>query len=265
MGDIATIDPRFVPIRFSTLKSMATSPLHYRHACQSQFEETLSMRLGTGTHALTFGTPKVVVFKARRAGKVWDAFKEEHANDVILSEKEFAIASAMTKSLTTDIDADPLLFAPGTQHELDVRWTFMGRACRGRLDALSPTAVVDIKGVKDANPRWFPTQAARMAWHAQVTWYADGVEAAGLGWRHPHLVAVENSAPFAVTVWRLSERAILQGRQLYRSWFERVLECEAKGEWPGYSSGVLEFDVPNFLRTAPIAVDELSSDEEAMP
>jgi hypothetical protein len=57
------VDPRGVPVRFSHLKAMDRSPAHYVHAVQHEREESLSMRLGSATHALVFGTPRVVVFR----------------------------------------------------------------------------------------------------------------------------------------------------------------------------------------------------------
>lgn len=238
-------DPRYAKVRFSALKHMARSPLHYRHALQHGMEETLSMRLGSGTHALVFGTPKVVVFKPRRAGKLWDAFEAEHVDDVILNEREHAIATAMARALTTDFLADMLTFAPGTEHERKVEWKFGNRECSGRIDALGPDFLIDLKAVQDADPRWFPYQVRRMYWAEQVTWYADGCEAAGLGWRHPHLVAVENSAPYAVSVWRLTEADIVAARNRYSRWLVDVLQCEAANKWPGYSSEVISLGFTN--------------------
>lgn len=250
------IDPRSVPVRISHLKAMSQSPAHYVAAVQDQREETLSMRIGSGTHALVFGTPKVVVYRGGefpdtkgklktftdvRNGACWEDFQQRHTGCVILSETEYARSEAMARALTSDLAADSLLFAPGAKHEQEITWTLEGRACRGRVDAITPTALPDLKCVKDSGPLWFPRQALQLRWPAQVVWYADGCEAAGLGWRHPHLVAVENTPPFAVTVWRLDDAAIKDGRRLYRGWFERVLDCERTNSWPGYTSNVLTF------------------------
>lgn len=279
------VDPRTVPVRFSTLKEMARSPLHYWHAVQGGFrDETLSMRLGTGTHALVFGTPEVVVYRggemadakgkvkkytAVRSGACWEAFQAEHEGKVILSDSEYEKARAMADALLGDLDADPLLFAPGTKHEHDLQWeveivvggVLHRRKCKGRLDALGPVAVTDLKGVKSADPRYFPIQAAKADWHAQAVWYADGAKAAGLGERVPYLVAVENSAPHMVTVWPLSASAIDHGRRRYMSWLERLIEHEQCNEWPGYAPGPIEFHVPKFLVDDPAPVND--GDDEA--
>lgn len=276
------IDPRTRPVRFSALKHMAASPAHYRWACQDQREETLSMRIGSGTHALLFGTPKVVVYRGGdltvqvegtgknkgtfttkvktytdvRNGQLWDEFQAKHAGDCILSETELAKSEAMARAITSDMAADSLLFAPGAQHELDIHWEFRGRACKGRVDALTPTAIPDLKTTKDANPKWFPRQAYQMGWLSQATWYADGAEAAGLGWRHPYLVAVENSAPYPVTVWRLTDAAIVEARRIYRAWFDQLLHCELENIWPGYAGDVLDLDVPGYLQRGDVAAND---------
>ena len=242
-----SIDPRKVPWRFSTIKHVEQSPAHYLHACQFSKFESKSMRLGTGAHAAVFEPHKLEVYRKRRAGKDWAKFLADNDTKVILSESEHAVAMGMATALLTSLDADSLLFAPGTVHEADVTWQIDGRDCRGRIDALSPHAVIDLKGVKDAHPRWFPVQAVRASWHAQVTWYADACEAAGMGWRHPHLVAVQNKAPYIVTVWKLSTSAIDHGRALYRSWIEIIKRCEAANSYPGPAAGVIEFNVPQFL------------------
>ncbi|MGL4444384.1 MAG: PD-(D/E)XK nuclease-like domain-containing protein [Alsobacter sp.] len=243
------VDPRHVPVRYSHLKAMERSPAHYVYAVQHDREETLSMRLGSAAHALVFGTPQVVVFrggmhngksyKGNRTGAMWEAFQAQHATDVIVSESELAAAEAMVRAITTDMVADSLLFAAGTMHERRIEWTYQGRQCAGTMDAFGPAALCDLKAVKDADPRWFPFQARRMAWHGQVAWYRDGAEAAGLGARPTFLVAVENSAPYVVTVFQLDDATYLAGQRLYRAWFDRLLECEAANYWPGYADGVV--------------------------
>lgn len=270
------IDPRDVDVRFSWLKYMDQSPLHYVDAVQDQREETLSMRLGSGTHALLFGTPKVVVYRGGklekqvegtgknrgtfrtvtktytdvRNGELWELFEREHAGDCILNETELAKATSMARAISSHMHADRLLFSPGTQHEVDVRWVLKGRQCRGRFDALAPKAIPDLKTTKSADPRYFVKQAYESHWVVQGPWYADGAESAGLGWRQPYLVAVENSPPYPVTVWELPDETIEYGRRTYHGWLDRLLECEAANSWPGYSPSVQVLHLPHYARTA---------------
>ena len=60
-----------VPMTWSALKMMSLCPAKVRHvALQADGGETsLAMRMGSGVHAISFGTPPVVVYEERRAGK----------------------------------------------------------------------------------------------------------------------------------------------------------------------------------------------------
>jgi hypothetical protein len=303
------IDPRAASVRFSTLKQMARSPLHYYAAVQGgKTDETLSMRIGTGTHALIFGKPEVVVYrggtkmidkviKGRKAkkgkngapdepevpettiqvakeytdvrnGDFWEEFKEKHAGKVILNQKEMDRAEAMARALQFHMEAGALLFEPGTEHEIKLEWYIDGRRCTGTIDALGPFAVVDLKAVKDSSPRRFPRQARDMYWHAQPAWYAAGCEASGRGWRTPLLVAVENTDPFPVQVYKLTDDDIRDGERLYRGWLDRVRQCEASiseanptGYWPSYADGVLPLNVLNL--PPQVADDEIDEDVDS--
>jgi hypothetical protein len=272
-----TIDPKLASVRFSNLKQIARSPLHYYAAVQGGSREpTLSMRIGTGAHALLFGRPPTIIYRggeftpagAKKAktytdvknGACWEDFKARHEGKVILSETEHAKSSAMVRALHTHAVADSLLFADGTLHEHRIEWLLGGRRCSGTLDALGPAAVIDLKSAQDAGPDRFPFQARKMAYHSQAIWYADGAELAGHGERVPFLVAVENSAPFAVQVYRLTDSDIRDGRRLYNEWLDVVLRCEEAGDWPAYSDAVLPLNVLN-LPPLPEDDEDTSEDE----
>ncbi len=151
----------------------------------------------------------------------------------------------MADALRSDPYASPLLFGPDVRHEVQVEWKFQGRQCTGRIDALGAVNVIDLKTARTAAPDRFQSAGRWSSYHAQVTWYADGCEAAGLGRRVPYLVAVESGAPNPVVAMRLTDRAIEQGRAIYRGWFERLMACEQSNQWPGYAQSIVDFDVPD--------------------
>lgn len=239
-------------IRFSHLRHMARSPAHYRHAvlCGGS-GPTLAKRLGSGAHAATFGTPEIAVWPGRRAGKAWDAFEAEQtaAGRLVLNEREAAEAYAMASALRSDPIAGPLLFGPDMEYERKIEWTIRlgGRERRatGRIDALGSVMLLDLKALRDATPDRVRFVIDRMGYHAQVAWYADGCEAAGLGWREPAIIVVENVAPYPCVVFNLTPRAVEKGRAMYRGWLERLASCEAGDHWPGYVQAPTEFDLPD--------------------
>jgi len=236
----APVDPREILVRLSSLKEMERSPLHYWQACQDDRDETLSMRLGAGAHAELFGKP-TKEYKGRRAGEKWEKFAAEHADKIILNTREMAEARGMADAVRRNPLAMRVL--ADTVQEETIHWTYANRACRSTPDARSRLHVVEFKTCQSSEPSKFLKDAFWRRYHAQLAFYTDAMIAAGDDPMEAYIIAVENSAPYATSVLRLTDRALEHGRTLYRQWFERLLECEAKNEWPSYSSDVLSFDV----------------------
>ena len=231
------------PIRFSALKYFAKSAAHYRHYCDNPPEQSRPMRLGSAVDALRFGYQRVAVSEcATRRGKAWDVFAEDNADAILLTPSENDVVLGMVRSLSANPEACRLLQG-ATQERIE--WTMAGRLCSGTPDAAGDS-VTDLKTTRNAHPIFFQYDARKMAYHAQLDWYMNGLELSGRPKpRTAHIVAVENVAPYVVTIFQVSERALLEGRKLWSSWFEQLLVCEASNVWPGYAQAVTQFDVPD--------------------
>lgn len=259
-----------VAMTWSALKEMSRSPAHVRHkALQADGgEQTLAMRMGSGVHALTFGTPAVAVWAERRAGKAWDAFRDAHeaAGHVVLNPREHALASAIAAALRNDPIAAPLLFADGVEHEQPMAWEVGGRRYRTRgIDFIRRGHWIgELKVARTAQPGRFERDSLRALYPAQVELYDEG-EAILSGRdrkRHPvakYIVAVEPSPPFVVTTYVLAPSAIRHAIRtigLYRS---QLATCEAANVWPGYSLSAVPFEVEESFD----AIDEDDGEEMA--
>lgn len=244
-----TIDIRTLPARFSWLKEFAKSPAHARHAALIGRDDTLSTRLGSGTHAMTFGTPAAVSCPHKRRTKAHTAFvkeaQEQHGADVlVLTPGEYAKAKAMSESLKANAVAQRVLFSEGVILETDIEWSINGRACKSRPDARNFRTLAELKTAKDAGLQWFHRDAIRSGYHAQLAFYRRAIKhATGVVPRDVYIFAVENSRPYVVTPFRLTERALEAGDRLAMKWFEQLRVCETTNVWPPYTVGIEEFDV----------------------
>ena len=270
LGERRLVDPRSIPVRFSKLREMARSALHYFHACQSGDTDTLARKLGRGAHAMVLGTPVVKWTKktaagksAPRNGKEWEAFKAANPGAEILNTTEHRasagianairnhpIAAAMLykagdlpEAIRRHPDAAPFLHRDGSLLEHEVDWTFLGRKCQSHIDVWRPGRfVADVKTARDGNPARFRKVAIWSGYHAQLAFYADAAKAAGQPVPEAYIIVVESAPPYAVTVMKLTDRALEDGRAKVRSWFERLKTCEASGSWHSYTQIVEELD-----------------------
>jgi len=238
-----------IPIRFHHLKACGRSPAHAKYVRDAEALgittlDSAPVRIGLAVHALVLGGKPVKQFEGIRRGKAWDAFEAEHAGSIILNPTEFEKAVAMTAAVLNNEMAVRYL---GGVREQTLLWEHAGRQLQSTPDAARYTEhVTELKTCATSAPALFSSQAVRMSYTAQLGMQMDGIKACGLGDpADAYIVAVESSAPYPVTVFKLTDRAIDKGRALYRSWLETFLNCERSGHWPSYSQTIVDLDVPD--------------------
>lgn len=237
------IDPKSIPLRFSRLRHMAASALHYWQSVQDNRDDTIAMRFGRGVHALVLGLSVIRWTGKTRQGKAWDAFKAKHADKEILSTKEWDRAHGIYEAIKRHPIANEVLFG-GTTLEETIEWELNGRKCTSRPDARRGTErLVDLKTTRCAEPRKFERDAMFRGYHAQFSFYGRAIrEAFGSSPRESLVVAVETVKPFPITVLELTPGALEAGEKCWRLWFEQVLVCEAADRYPAYTDAIEKLD-----------------------
>lgn len=239
-------------INWSTLKHMAKSPKHYRHACDNPSADTAGRLKGRGTHTAVLEPDRFLVdyalFKGKtRRGKDWDAFAAIHAEDSILKLDEYNHCLAVAKSVRDDENAAPIIAA--AKREQTIEWVDEETLlpCKARLDLLTDDAIVDLKGVPSTDPRKLAFEVAKMAYHCQLAFYREGMRV--LTGRNPNakLICVEHAAPYDVAVVEVDEDGLYAGWEFVRKLLHRVAECRATKRWPGRSEEVYTLDLPAWL------------------
>lgn len=232
----------FPPVRFSRLKAMAQSPLHYQYGMQVERPDTVSLRLGRAVDSLIFGTMRVAGFDGDRRGKEWKAFEEANAGAICLNRAESERVRGMVAALKRHADAMTLL--DGTRQRT-LQWSISGRDCQGTPDSFTDRYLTELKTDLTSHPERFIYRARRFAYNAQLAWYRNGLVQSGHACpAELFIVAVESTPPYPVTVFELTDRALDEGNRTWRLWFERLRASEESNAWPPYAEGIVPFDVP---------------------
>ncbi len=251
-----------VPVRFSNLKHIARSPMHYHDAVTRGRDDKPWLRGGRGLHAVLFGTPYVVFNGAARRGKEWERFCEEQwfvgdavaqqTHEVILA-KELPLYELQAESIREELRRQGLSHLLEGDIEKRIEWEWLGRKCAGTPDVVGDGHVVDVKTTCNADPRRFVWDARKFSYAEQVTWYdfarsrcnRDVATGAEIQIRKKELfiIAVEKTPPCPVVIWRVTDAKRLEAEKTLRLWFEQLLACEASDQWPGYVQCVQDLDV----------------------
>lgn len=256
-------------IHFSSLKRIAESPLHFRHALTERREPSRAMRIGTVVHHLVLGRQgarDLVTWPDRRAGKAWEAFRARHeaAGNEIVASAEWDEAEPMAAAVRAHEGAHEWLAAPGARFEVPIRWEMNGVpfASRG-IDLVASGAIADLKTARSVNPRLFTREALRMHYHVQLAAYEDGARQNGIDTSAGvRAFAVENKPPHAVQVYRLTPALLDLGRRELALWVEQLKACAIANHWPAYSQAELDWDAPP--ESLEIELDD-DDDDDAAP
>ncbi len=242
----------------SRLKAMSRSPLHCKHAIENPREQTDSLLMGLALHAAVFEPAKfetgfAVIPKFDRRTKDGKAAHEQAMNAAagkdIINEEQLEAVTAMADSIRETRSAQKFLVAPG-MCEHSALWldTETQMRCKGRFDKLAQFAarpvIVELKTTKDAGSASFGRDVFNYGYAAQAAFYCDGHKAV-TGEEPLHvIIAVENSAPWAVACYMLTDAALQTGRLEYRRWLNLYADCVRSGVWPGYPDKVELLDLP---------------------
>ena len=140
--------------------------------------------------------------------------------------------------------------------ELSVVWVdeATGTLCKGRFDWHTPTyaggAIVDLKTTDDASPGAFERAIFRWGYHRQGAFYLRAARALKIPAVHFTIIAVEKKAPYGVILYRLKDEAIRLGDAQLDFALHRYAECKRTGEYPGYTTDVIDIGVPKWADAA---------------
>ncbi|HSJ40675.1 MAG TPA: PD-(D/E)XK nuclease-like domain-containing protein, partial [Xanthobacteraceae bacterium] len=190
-----------------------------------------------------------------RATKEWKEFAARHPNHVCIKPAQHAAAMAQAASIRAHPEVGKLL-AKG-EPEVSVFWRDpeTGVYCQCRPDWVHPVGnetmpgaiLVDVKTYADASPAEFARQVGRMRYHWQAAWYSDGYAiATGVPVVGFVFVAVETDWPYAACAVMLDEESLDVARRELRPLVRLFEECNASGQWPGYSPAIEQIELPRW-------------------
>lgn len=235
-------------VNISTLVEIVTSPKAYRYRRTHPRQDAAGYRLGRATHTAVlepmrflrdYALSTLPDFRTKVAQTWRDA--QEAAGKTVLTEAQFQAAERMRLAVHRHRVARRYL-ADG-EPEVTIQWEDSGIRCKGRIDWLSPLAIVDLKTTRHPRPEAFGRDAARLLYHARLSWYRDGLFASTGKSLPAVLIALQIDEPHDVCCYRLTDEQLDAGRRCYEGMLDTLRACLAADSWPGVSEDE-EIDLP---------------------
>jgi hypothetical protein len=229
----------------SVLKEGRRSMAHLKAARDGERvkEPTDDMILGTALHC-AFLEPeekidRVAVWREGvRRGARWEAFKDEHARRIILTESQDEKLEGMLASLRRhpvvrrwDADIEAV--------ECSIVGMVNGLRMKGRCDALTPDPLIDLKKVADGVGYKVQRAAEDFGYHIQAAIYCQLFKRERF-----MLICVEDEPPYDVCPYEFSPGNLRRGAREAADLIARVLQCEETGCWPGRSDTPIMLEAP---------------------
>jgi len=259
--EVVTARPLLDPegLRFSRLKLFAESPMHYLANVNGR---SPTLDKGTAVHSILLGGQRVIYYDGKvkptkdnpnptkigpRNGAQWEEFKAKNSDAKILALDEYETAHRIADAVRSNELA--MMALTGVQ-EQTLRFEWQGLQARTTPDcrANDHTFVTELKTCRSSRPGRFSTQAFWMYYHAQMAFHIEGMKANGLVKRGQmptaYIVAVCSAEPYPVTVFKLTDKALEQGRKSLILWTEQLRGCIESRHFPAYSQAIVDLDVP---------------------
>jgi len=257
----------------SQLTYILKSPAHFK-AYQDTVDsfDTAAFQLGRASHTLLFEpdlfakefTPEPDItgpdFASYASPRSTKAYKEQVAileagGLTVLKSGDMQDANALKDAVLAHPKAGKVVQSTG-QAELSIVWVDpeTGVVCKGRFDWHTPTyaggAVVDLKTTVDASPGAFERAVFKFGYHRKGAHYLRGARVLGIPTAHFVMIAAEKTPPYGVILYRLMDDAVRLGEVQLDFALARYAECQRTGEYPGYTTDVVDIGVPRWADAA---------------
>ena len=237
-------------ISASQLKEISRSPFHYwkRYVDpdRSPLKPTAAMRFGSLVHCAVLEPKELLqryALAPDRRTKEGKAIADKMLADGIepVNDNDFEQALSMAAAVHSHQTASLLL--TNGQAEQSFWWDDVATRlrCKCRPDLFDGELIVDLKTCVDASPAGFGKAIANFGYQLQAAHYLAGTLA-----KRFIFVAVEKVYPFAVGVYELDAEALVHGSIARHNALQRVQDCRAVGEWPGYTDGIQTLQLPGW-------------------
>ena len=251
----------------STIWHCLRSPAHAKMKMLEPEAPTAAMEFGTACHTIALEFQKFDrqyvkapdVDRRTKVGKQTLAdFSEMHPDKTLLAAADYDALLSMRQSLMDHPIASKLLKARG-RAELSYVWESRyrgseGMLCKARADRVTKLdgmpVLVDLKTCKDSSPAEFKRSVATFGYQMQAAFYADGLNCLEPAEYRFLFIAVEKTAPYAVTVCELDKASLEDGRLKAERAMALYAEAKETRTWSGYEPVIHEISTPIWSRTA---------------
>lgn len=255
-------DPYFEIDRVSnsSLGYLHKSPAYYKFRKEVKFETSSpALTMGSLVHCLvlepenfnrdfwildTSKRPELSKGMTSKLNKEWKLEQElEHSQQDSINTDELQKAEAISRSLIRE--AGELINAKDNKFETTKLWEKDGVKMKAKIDIENPYFIADLKTAMTSNPHdWQRKAYWDFKYYRQGAVYLDG-DAEGIytGEKEFYFIVVEKTAPYLVSVHKMSSGLIAKGMTQYRELLKKLKWCQKNDKWPHYEKEVYEWDM----------------------
>jgi hypothetical protein len=243
------------PLCYSLIKHIATSPAEFRHRCETRFEPTASMRLGTLVHWYLLGGPLarepfVCPHDGTRASKAFKAWEVELPTGGV--ETYTAAEGEEARRIAIAVRTAPHNrklwqdWIEGGEYETPVTWSYGGFdwSTRG-IDIIHRERgfPVDFKTTRSVNRHALQRQSDQLHYGEQLAIYSTAAESIGVTGRGAAVFAACTAPPHVCSVRTLTVEDLDTGRRNVDEWLSTLRWCLDRDEWPGPEPEPVPLDI----------------------
>ena len=169
----------------------------------------------------------------------------------VITEEDYLTVASLGKAADAVDELNEFLSHPELETEISIFAELLDHQgnnvlCKGRIDAIKPNALLDLKTTVNTSPVKIGKFIANYKAYVQAAFYLDLCRTVGLVDEHATFswCFIQKELPHQATYYTAPEELIRLGRTEYKSWLGWIYEGRKTGNWPGHSNDV---ELPPYL------------------